>query len=35
MFPIIKSLSESFGSKPKDGSARKWVHFLFDNSKVI
>ena len=27
MFPIIKSLSESFGSKPKDDSARKWVHF--------
>lgn len=28
MFPIIKSLSESFGSKPKDGSARKMGAFL-------
>ncbi|WP_256084508.1 anion permease, partial [Staphylococcus aureus] len=28
MFPIIKSLSESFGSKPKDGSARKMCAFL-------
>ena len=27
MFPIIKSLSESFGSSPKDGSERKWVRF--------
>ncbi|EJN0185605.1 anion permease [Staphylococcus aureus] len=28
MFPIIKSLSESFGSKPKDESARKMGAFL-------
>ncbi|RZH88488.1 anion permease, partial [Staphylococcus aureus] len=28
MFPIIKSLSESFGSKPKDGSARQMGAFL-------
>ena len=27
MFPIIKSLSESFGSSPRDGSERKWVRF--------
>ncbi|MGT2653028.1 anion permease [Staphylococcus aureus] len=36
MFPIIKSLSESFGSKPKIIDMPKWVHFLFSqNSKVI
>lgn len=35
MFPIIKSLSESFGSKPKDDSARKMGAFLIlQNSKV-
>lgn len=28
MFPIIKSLSESFGSKPDDGSERKMGAFL-------
>ncbi|MEJ7273010.1 anion permease [Staphylococcus epidermidis] len=28
MFPIIKSLSESFGSSPKDGSERKMGAFL-------
>ena len=27
MFPIIKSLSESFGSSPKDGSERKMGAF--------
>ena len=28
MFPIIKSLSESFGSSPKDGTERKMGAFL-------
>ena len=28
MFPIIKSLSESFGSTPKDGTERKMGAFL-------
>ena len=28
MFPIIKSLSESFGSSPRDGSERKMGAFL-------
>ncbi|EVD67840.1 hypothetical protein T743_01434 [Staphylococcus aureus AMMC6075] len=37
MFPIIKSLSESFGSRNrKTDQHAKWVHFLFSqNSKVI